>query len=163
MFDLDFEQFIFRLKIFSAILSLIFTWFFIYFFSKFRKMVGLKFDKLRASVKLPEPAAGGALQSRWNEVVSHIESAREAEWKLAVIEADKLADDTLKTAGFPGDSMGERLMNIERGRLQSLEGLWDAHKIRNKLVHDVGYFLRYAEARRAVQLYEKALRELGAL
>jgi len=35
--------------------------------------------------------------------------------------------------------------------------------LRNRLAHDVNYFLRYGEAKRAIQLYEKTLKELNAL
>ncbi|OGZ21883.1 MAG: hypothetical protein A3D46_03150 [Candidatus Nealsonbacteria bacterium RIFCSPHIGHO2_02_FULL_43_13] len=111
----------------------------------------------------PQAAEGGAPNTRWNEIIKHINSYREAEWKFAVIEADKLIDETLKNAGFPGDTLGERLMGMERGQLATLDGLWEAHKIRNKIAHDSNYFMRYAEAKKAVELYEKTLNELGAI
>lgn len=109
------------------------------------------------------PAAGGALTARWKEILDHMGSTNEGEWKFAIIEADKLLEQLLGSSGYPGDTMGERLMNIEAGQLQTLDGLWEAHKIRNRLVHDNNYFLRYAEAKKAIQLYEGTLKELGAL
>src|SRR3989304_4015033 len=39
------------------------------------------------------PFPTGPLRERWNEVVGHLESPQEAEWKLAVLEADKVVDD----------------------------------------------------------------------
>ncbi len=128
---------------------------------KTRKLFGPRIDL--AKELLPPQSATSASNARWNEVERHISSTREAEWKFAVIEADKLTDEVLKGAGFQGDTMGERLMNIQPGQLTTLQGLWEAHKIRNRLVHDVNYFLRYTEAKRAVGLYEKTLRELQAL
>lgn len=109
----------------------------------------------------PSPASSG-VNARWEEVQRHITSTREAEWKFAVIEADKIVDDILKNS-FPGETMGERLMNIGQSQLETLSGLWEAHKIRNRLVHDTNYFLRYAEAKRAVILYERTLKELQAI
>ena len=109
----------------------------------------------------PSPASSG-VNARWEEVQRHITSTREAEWKFAVIEADKVVDDILKNS-FPGETMGERLMNIDRSQLEKLNALWEAHKIRNRLVHDTNYFLRYAEAKRAVILYERTLKVLHAL
>ena len=127
----------------------------------------LKVTRAVVSITGPEisstPASGGALQARWDEILQHIGSTREGEWKFAVIEADKLVDDTLRSAGYPGDTLGERLMNIESGQIQTLDGLWDAHKTRNRLVHDTNYFLRYSVAKRVIQLYEETLKELGAL
>jgi hypothetical protein len=102
----------------------------------------------------------GALQQRWSEIRGHLDSPRESEWKIAVLEADKLVDDSLARAGFSGGSFGDRLTNIAPGVLVSLDGLWWAHKIRNRLAHEMDYFLRYTEAKQAVAYYEQALNEL---
>src|SRR3989344_7998757 len=115
---------------------------------KINRLMGTKIN-LAKELLPPSPATSG-LNVRWNEIEKHINSIREAEWKFAVIEADKLVDELLRGAGFPGDTMGDRLMNIQPGQLTTLQNLWEAHKIRNRLVHDVNYFLRYTEAKRAV-------------
>lgn len=111
----------------------------------------------------PQPAAHGPMTARWEEVVRHMESAKEAEWKFALIEADKLADDVLRRVGFPGETMGERLLNIQPGQLQSIQGLWQAHKVRNRIAHEMNYFLRYSEAKQAIEWYAQTLRELEAI
>lgn len=111
----------------------------------------------------PAPADTGATGVRWQEITKHINSTNESEWKFAVIEADKLVNEILKAAGFSGETIGERLMGTDKSKLVTLDGLWEAHKIRNRLVHDTDYFLRYAEAKRAILLYEKTLKELAAV
>ena len=128
---------------------------------KMRRLFGPRINLLK-EILPPQPATSG-LNTRWDEIEKHINSTREAEWKFAVIEADKLVDELLRGAGFQGDTMGDRLMNIQPGQLTTLQTLWEAHKIRNRLVHDVNYFLRYTEAKRAVSLYQKTLEELQAL
>ncbi len=128
---------------------------------KINKLIAIKVNL--AKELLPPQSATSGSNARWDEIERHINSTREAEWKFAVIEADKLVDELLKGAGFPGDTMGDRLMNIQPGQLITLQNLWEAHKIRNRLVHDTNYFLRYTEAKRAVGLYEKTLKELQAL
>jgi hypothetical protein len=102
----------------------------------------------------------GPLREQWNEVLAHLDSPQEAEWKFAVIEADKLVDEMLARAGFAGDTFGDRLTAIAPGTLASLDGLWWAHKVRNRVVHEVDYFLRYTEARQAVGYYQQTLEEL---
>ncbi len=109
-----------------------------------------------------EVLGAGPLQEQWNDILRHIDSVREGEWKFAVIEADTIVDNVLKNH-FPGDTMGERLLNIDKTKLLSIDDLWEAHKIRNRLAHDTNYFLRHAEALRAVKLFESVLRELGAI
>ncbi len=111
----------------------------------------------------PVAPSSGAYAARWAEITRHMDSAKEAEWKLAIIEADKLMDLVLQRAGFPGDTIGERLTNTQEGQIQTLEGLWEAHKVRNRIAHDLGYFLRYTEAKRAIELYAQTLREFEAI
>ena len=105
----------------------------------------------------------GPIKARWEEISRHVDSTKEAEWKFAIIEADKLMDDTLRKAGFQGTTMGERLMSIQEGQLESLQLIWEAHKIRNRLAHDSNYFLRHAEAKKAIQLYGRALEEFRVI
>lgn len=111
------------------------------------------------AVSTAVPTAG-VLRDRWNELLKNLDSTHEAQWKVAVIDADKLVDDALSKAGYPGDTFGDRLSNIQPGMLISLDGVWWAHKVRNRLAHEVDYFLRYTEARQAVGYFEAALSEL---
>lgn len=132
----------------------------------------IKFNQLKNKIKESAPINkeinitsenAGILTVRWAEISKHLASSNESEWKFAIIEADKLVDDALRAAGFGGETLGERLMNIQPGQIQTLGGLWEAHKVRNRLVHDTNYFLRYAEAKKVILLYEETLKELGAL
>lgn len=102
----------------------------------------------------------GAIHERWNDIMKHLDSPRENDWKQAVVEADKLVDTALQQAGFPGETFGDRLTNIEQGVLLSLDGLWWAHRIRNRVAHELDYFLRYTEAKQAVSYFQAALEEL---
>lgn len=106
---------------------------------------------------------GGWMTARWGEVMRHMDSAKEAEWKFAIIESDKLVEEVLRRAGYPGETLGERLANIQPGTLESFEGLSAAHKVRNRIAHDLNYFLRYTEAKHVIQGYANTLKELGAL
>ena len=101
--------------------------------------------------------------TQWEEIKRRGDSLREAEWKLAVIEADNLVDEQLKSRGFAGESMGERLMMINPSDLASLQDLWDAHKLRNLLVHDTNYTVRHDQVLSAISSFEKVLKELGAI
>src|SRR3989344_2442517 len=74
--------------------------------------------------QMEEPQPVG-LQNEWDRIRANAESIRESEWKLSIIEADKLVDDVLKQLGYPGESMGERLMMIKLDELTSLQDLWD--------------------------------------
>ena len=99
----------------------------------------------------------------WAGIRAMAESQRDSDWKLAIIEADKLVDEVLQQSGFPGETMGERLMLMNPDRLTSLQDLWDAHKLRNLLVHEMDYHIQNEQARGAINAFERVLRELGAV
>ena len=96
----------------------------------------------------------------WEGVLSHINSPGESDWKLAIIEADKLADNLLIQKGYKGDSMAERLAGVEKGELRSIDLLWEAHKVRNRIAHKTGFKLSHSEATRALSYYKESLEEL---
>ncbi len=129
---------------------------------KMRGLIKERVVELKTELNPPGEAVS-AHDNRWQEIKSHVNSFKESEWKFAVIEADKLVDDVLKSAGFAGESMGERLMLIKPDQLLNLQYLWDAHKLRNLLVHDVNYQITHRQAIWAVEAFENVLRELEAL
>lgn len=133
---------------------------------KINRYWGEKLATLRATaVASPKAQAPGEdiFDARWKEVREHIKSTNTAEWRFAVIEADKILDDLLKKAKYPGDTLGERLMLMQPGDLTTLDNIWSAHKLRNTIAHNPDYQVSYAEAREAIENYEKAIRELGEL
>ncbi len=99
----------------------------------------------------------------WDEIRAHAEDAPPQSLTLAVIAADNLVDDALKEMNLPGEHMADRLEQLNRADLPSLDDLWRAHRIRNDLVHTVGFTLTPNETREILGVYEKFLLELGAL
>ena len=81
---------------------------------------------------------------------------------LAVIDADKLLDEALKKKHFRGKTMGERLVSAQRS-ISDNDGVWYAHKLRNRLVHEPNVKLKKNEAQNALAGFKKALQDLGAL
>lgn len=149
-------------KTILMILSFIFAAILVIIIIKIGSLIKEEVTELKAELAPPKEAAG-AYDNRWQEIKSHVNSIKESEWKFAVIEADKLVDDVLKSAGFAGESLGERLMLIKPGQLLNLQYLWDAHKLRNLLVHDANYQMTHQQAIWAIEAFEGVLRELEAL
>lgn len=55
-----------------------------------------------------------------------------------LIDADKLLDFVLKQKGYRGDTMGERLKSAKGSYSKDVyQKIWEAHKLRNKLVHEL--------------------------
>lgn len=103
------------------------------------------------------------LTKNWRKIVARLELASEAEYKLAVIEADNMLDSLLRKLKYPGQTTEEILRKIPPAVLSSPEKVLEAHKIRNNIVHDPDYRLSLDQARETLQIYEQALRDLEAI
>ncbi len=93
--------------------------------------------------------------SKWEEILSQ----KFQDPKGAIIEADKLLDWSLVKKGYSG-TLGEKL-NHARGFFTDKDALWEAHKKRNELVHDLEASLTLNEASRLLSQYRAAFRDLG--
>lgn len=78
-----------------------------------------------------------------------------------ILEGDKLLDLLLSRKGYRG-TLGEKLKKVNR-RLQNIQDLWDAHKVRNRIAHELGMRLEPREAKRHLASYRKAYRLCGVI
>lgn len=99
----------------------------------------------------------------WRRVSQHFFAGTENDLRIAIIEADKLLDEALRLAGFRGENLGERLKKVTSNDLPNLNEIWEAHKLRNRLVHESDFKLNRATAERVLSIYSHALHELGIL
>ena len=98
-------------------------------------------------------------QAKWHEAQSFCKD--KTSWPLAVINADKLLDEALKKRCFKGKTMGERMVAAQRD-LSDNDGVWFAHKLRNRLVHEADVKLKEADVKKALIGIRQALKDLGA-
>jgi hypothetical protein len=99
----------------------------------------------------------------WLAILHKVQQGTEQDLAFAIIEADKLIDTILKSNGFAGETMAERLRRINPHQLTSLDELWEAHKIRNDIVHTPGYVVTPELAKKVLRNYERVLKELEAI
>jgi len=97
---------------------------------------------------------------QWAKISKRLEAGKEAECKLAIIEADGLLNDIFKKMGYGGETMGEILKQLDSAVLPDIDQIWEAHKTRNNVVHDPDYKLTLDQAKKVLGIYEKALRDL---
>lgn len=99
----------------------------------------------------------------WSIIMRRMSTTREAEYKMAIIEADKLFDDLLQKMGYKGEDMGERLQQITPEQLSNISAIWKSHKVRNLISHDTQYHLSFSDAQWVIKNYEDAFVELQVL
>ena len=95
-------------------------------------------------------------QKHWDKIET------ESNAVAALVAADSLVDQALKQAGIKGSTMGERLNN-STGLIGDIDGVWRAHKLRNRVVHEPGTQVVHSEFERAIRKFKRALKDLRAL
>jgi len=103
------------------------------------------------------------LPPEWEDITKLLNSDNPASWNIAVIRADALFDSVLKDLKLEGTTFAERLQKLNRAQLESLDQVWEAHRTRNRIANDTDPVLTHGEARHAIDLFARGLRELGYL
>lgn len=96
----------------------------------------------------------------WSNINNLLKGKSPSQLRQALITADKTLDNALRDI-VDGQTMGERLKNA-RDKFDPItyNKLWDAHKIRNNLVHEADYEPPYFVLEEAVNKFKKGLLEL---
>lgn len=102
------------------------------------------------------------IAEKWMEIEQLMQGDSALSWKMAVIEADKLVDSALKQAFMRGENMGERL-RFAVHKHPKMQRVWEAHILRNDLVHESDRRLSKSEAEKALGLFKEGLKTLGFL
>lgn len=104
-----------------------------------------------------------AIAGHWGAILNRVKSGTQDAMKYAILEADSLTDHFLKSVGFSGEHMADRLSQIIPDRVPSLERVWKAHKLRNELAHTPGVTVTVEETKEALTAFRDFLVELGAM
>ncbi|PIR45515.1 MAG: hypothetical protein COV09_01050 [Candidatus Vogelbacteria bacterium CG10_big_fil_rev_8_21_14_0_10_50_13] len=144
--------------IWSVLVSILLIIGMIYFISRIRDI--RREEKIKFASVLPSDLEAKTYRNeQWDNLLKYLESENSSDWKLAILEADKLLDKMVEKMGYPGANLGERLRVIEPSDFLTLQEAWEAHKIRNRIAHEAQYQLTEHEARKTIGLYEKVFRE----
>lgn len=108
-------------------------------------------------------AEASALLKKWKKTKLRLSKRWESEAKLAIVEADGLLNEVLERTGYQGESLEQRLEQIDQSVLPNIEQILEARKIRNEIVNDPNYKIDLSKAKQIVKIYEQALQDLNAL
>jgi hypothetical protein len=115
----------------------------------------------KGRVKTVPAAQAAEITSHWEQsVIARRYDA--AAWPLVISEGDKLVDTALRAVEAPGSTMAERLKAVQyRMNDATYQNLWNAHKVRNQLAHELGTAVDKATVDQCVSAFRQALLELG--
>jgi len=150
------------LRVISIFVSLFLIVFILIIFFKIKDNIRKDLIAVTESIAAPDFPKKD-FDKKWQAIMDRLEKENESDDKLALIEADNIFDDLLKKIGYEGNDMGERLKQITKAQLANIDELWQAHKVRNRIAHEQDFKLTHAQAKRAVEIYQRAMEDLEAL
>lgn len=101
------------------------------------------------------------MQKRWEKVKNRLKGGNPSQYKVAIIEADAIAEEILDGIGYKGANMTEKLEQVGENHLDDhLEALKGVHEIRNRIVHESDFEIDEPMAKAVIGVYENFLKYL---
>ena len=98
----------------------------------------------------------------WKQIQQRLASEDPQQWKIALLEADKILDEILKMAGYLG-KMDDKLETITPAQLSNVEDVKAAHKICSQIIQDPTFELAQTAAHDTIDIYKKSFLELNLI
>ena len=89
---------------------------------------------------------------KWAKIEKKLNTGAEANYKLAILEADNFFDEIIKSVGYEKEKSLSNIIEIKMAR-----------KIKNNIIEDSGFLLTYEDTKNFLAAYKVGLEELGAL
>jgi hypothetical protein len=102
-----------------------------------------------------------ALTRQLGKIKKRIETGAEADYKLAIIDADDFLMEVLDSGGYEGKDLVEMLTRAGRLVAPVLKDVLKAHEIRDAIVYNPDYKLSADQAKKALETYENAIKSIG--
>ncbi len=151
-----------ELVAFSIIVSIIMAALVVYCAMRILEVRRHEWERFAAAA---HPVAAGdvsKVQLRWNRILEEVSSEDEQRWRLAILEADIMLNELLDVLGYRGETMADKMKQVDRADFNTIDFAWEAHKVRNSVAHEgSARSLGAREARRVIDLYERVFREFN--
>ena len=99
-------------------------------------------------------------QRRWNRILEQANSSNPESWRLAILEADIMLNELLDLQGYKGETIADKMKQVDRAQFNSIDDAWEAHKIRNRIAHEgTTMSLSSRELREVIARYERVFKE----
>jgi len=116
-------------------------------------------EEAKEAGKLPKTK----IQNKWEIISSNIKSKNTDDHKKAIVLAEKLFTGVLKAANFSGENLEKKLSKIPDNQLEFKEDIIWAYKLKEKILSDENFTIDREEAKRAVYIFQRALKEMNVI
>lgn len=144
----------------SLFISLLFMVLILYCFVQLRRVRAFETKRFETAAHTVAAKDVSKTQLRWNRVQEQINSENDQGWRLAILEADIMLNELLDVRGYRGETMADKMRQVERADFNTIDLAWEGHRARNRVAHEgTQLSLNQREARRVVGLYEQVFKE----
>lgn len=123
---------------------------------------GLLFAVISLAKNSPRILDQDKYRSRWLSIETRLKHDDDNTYTVCILEADKLLDQALRDRGLTGKTMGDRMKQCQ-GKWSNGNGVWAAHKLRNRIAHEPDVKVDYTRTKQALVAYKQGLKDLGAI
>lgn len=102
-------------------------------------------------------------QKKIDTINSLLESNDPEDYKKAVVLAEELFNKILKMANFSGENLKQRISKVSDSQLNFQEDILWAYNLKEGILTDEDFIVDYEEAKRAVYIFQRALKEVGVI
>ncbi len=97
-------------------------------------------------------------QKKRQFIMRHLREIESSSDKEKIIELDKILDECLQSKNISG-SLGEKMKKYGK-QFENENAIWNAHKLRNKLVHEIGFIPTKKESEKAISAFLQEIEKI---
>ena len=102
------------------------------------------------------------ISKQWEKIIKRTLSGAESDYKLAIIDADDFLGEVLDNRGYDeGKGFEDSIQRAGKLIASILQDVLMAHETRNSIVYNPDYNLSADQAKKVLDIYGSAIREIG--
>jgi hypothetical protein len=98
--------------------------------------------------------------NEWQRIFKRLENGREMDFKLAIIEADKIVNRKFDDLGILGRNLRDKMENLPEGITKKIGKLGSARQVLDDLLRDDNLKISKETALKTIDIYQKAYMNL---
>lgn len=99
----------------------------------------------------------------WRQILRRLRQKDQNQWKLAILEADKILDELIKFSGVKAETTESRLELLNPAQLSNLEEIKGIHRTALEIKRNPDYQLSHENARAMIKIYAQAFKEFSLI
>ena len=101
-----------------------------------------------------------SMKKQWGIIETRLQSGNPSEYKVAILEADKIVEGILADLGYGAkEDMAAKIEQLRVVQADDAELLYGAHEVRNRIIFEQDFHPSLEEAKKTTQIYKDFLKQ----